>query len=181
VDRFWDRAGIREVLIRGGIKRPLSTELARIISWLTILVFVVIALNSLEIPVVVTVLSRFFLYVPNIFVALLILFAGYLLSNFFARAALIALVNSGVHEAGMVARAVRLAIFVFAGTMALEQLNIGRVSVLIAFGIMFGGVVLGFAIAFGLGAQHYVRDYLQRRIEGGEDNEGQRKDGIDHI
>ena len=43
VDGFWDRAGIREVLGRGGIKRPLSVERSRIIYWLTVLIFIVIA------------------------------------------------------------------------------------------------------------------------------------------
>ncbi len=151
VDRFWDRAGIREVLVRGGIKRPLSVELSRTVYWLTVLIFIVIALNALQIPLIEAVLARFFFYLPNVFVALLILFAGYLLCNFFARAVLIALVNSGVQEAGLIARAVRFAVFVFAVTMALEQLDIGKLSVLIAFTIMFGGVVLAFAIAFGLG------------------------------
>ena len=178
VDKFWDRAGIREVLIRGGIKRPLSTELSRMISWLTVLIFVVIALNALHIPVIDAVLGRFFLYLPNVFVAVLILFAGYLLSNFFARAVLITLVNSGVQEAGLIARVVRFAIFVFAGTMALEQLDIGKLSVLIAFAIMFGGVILAFAIAVGLGAQHYVRTYLDRRTESGEK---EKDNDIDHI
>jgi hypothetical protein len=175
VDRFWDRAGIREVLIRGGIRKPLSVELSRIVYWLTVLIFIVIALNALQIPVIEAVLARFFLYLPNVFVALLILFAGYLLCNFFARAALIGLVNSGVREAGLAARAVRFAIFVFAVTMALEQLDIGKASVLIAFTIMFGGAVLAFAIALGLGGQHYVREYLERRMRKGS------KDDVHHI
>ncbi len=178
VDRFWDRAGIREVLVRGGIKRPLSVELSRTIYWFTVLIFVVIALNALQIPVIEAVLSRFFLYLPNVFLALLILFAGYVLCNFFARAVLIGLVNSGVQEAGIIARVVRFAVFVFAVTMALEQLDIGKVSVLIAFTIMFGGVVLAFAIAFGLGGQHYVKTYLERRMEKSEREDEQ---NIDHM
>ncbi len=177
VDRFWDRAGVREVLIRGGIRRPISIEMSRIVYWLTVLIFIVIALNALQIAVIEAVLARFFLYLPNVFVALIILFAGYLLSNFFARAILIGLVNSGVREAGLIARAVRFAVFVFAVTMALEQLDIGKVSVLIAFTIMFGGVVLAFALAFGLGGQHYVRDYLEQRMKRNEDD----NEHIDHV
>lgn len=179
VDGFWDRAGIREVLVRGGIKRPPSVELSRTIYWLTVLIFMVIALNALQIPVIEAVLARFFLYLPNVFLAILILFTGYVLSSFFGRAVLIALVNSGVQEAGLIARAVRFAIFVFAVTMALEQLDIGKLSVLIAFTILFGGIVLAFAIAFGLGGQHYVKAYLERRMK--EKGEREEEDHIDHV
>jgi hypothetical protein len=175
VDRFWESAGIREVLARGGVRRPVSVELARLVSWLTVLVFAVIALNALHIPVIDTVLARFFLYLPNVFAALLILLAGLVLGNFFSRAVLITLVNSGVREAGLLARAARVAIFVFAVTMALEQLDIGKISVLIAFAIIFGGVVLALALAFGVAARPYIREYLSKRIEEGKG------EGDDHI
>lgn len=176
VDQFWDRAGIRDVLNRGGIKHPLSVELSKMAYWLIIIIFVVISLNALHIAAIETLVARFFLYLPNVFVALLILIVGYVLSNFVARAVLIALVNGGVQHAGLLARFMRFGVFVFAITMALDQLDIGRLSVLVAFGIMFGGVVLAFAIAFGLGAQQYVRDYLERSTRKGEPD-----DDIDHV
>jgi hypothetical protein len=176
VDRFWDRAGMRDVLNRGGIKQPLSAELSIIVYWLTLLIFVVIALNMLHIPAVDVVFARFFLYLPNVFTAVVILLVGYLLSNFLARAALIALVNSGVMQAGIIARLVRASIFVFAVVMALEQLDIGRQSVLVAFAIVFGGVVLALAIAVGLGAQHFIKEYMDRQIKACE-----KKDEINHL
>lgn len=176
VDRFWDRAGVREVLNRGGIREPLSVELSRITFWLVIVVFIIISLNALNLPAVDMVLARFFLYLPNVFIAVVILLVGYLLSNYFARAALIAAVNSGLRRAGLIARLVRLAVFLFSLTMALEQLEIGRISVLLAFAIMFGGIVLSFAIAVGLGAQGIVRDYLERKMNGGKE-----EDHINHM
>jgi hypothetical protein len=176
VDRFWDRAGMREVLNRGGIKQPLSVELSKIVYWLAILIFVIISLNALHIPPIETLLARLFLYLPNVLIAFLILFVGYVLSNFFARAALIALVNTGVQQAGLVARLVRLGVFMFSITMSLEQLDIGKLAVLIAFAIMFGGVVLALAIAFGLGAQQFVRDFLERKTAKRE-----REDDIEHL
>ncbi len=176
VDRFWDRAGMREVFNKGGLKQPLSVELSKIIYWLTVIIFVVISLAMLQIPAIDLVLTRFFLYLPNVFIALIILFVGYLLSNFFARAALIALVNAGVKQAGLAARLVRIAVFVFAITMTLDQLDIGRQSVLAAFTIIFGGVILAFAIAFGVGAHGLVRDYLERQMK-----ESEKEDDIEHL
>jgi hypothetical protein len=183
VDRFWNRAGIREVLARGGVKRPISVELSRLVSWLTILIFIVIALSALHIPFIETVLARTLLYLPNVFAAILILLAGVLLGNFFSRAILIALVNSGIREAGLIARITRVAILVFAVTMALEQLDIGKISVLIAFAIIFGGAVLAFALAFGFAVQPYVKAYLEKRMEeaGRQEGDGEKGDRIDHL
>lgn len=45
--------------------------------------------------------ESFLLYLPNVFVAALILLFGYLLGNFFGRAALIASVNAGIKFSGL--------------------------------------------------------------------------------
>jgi ABC-type phosphate/phosphonate transport system permease subunit len=60
--------------------------------------------------------------------------------------------------------------------MALEQLGIGRETIIIAFAIMFGGVVFALSLAFGLGARDIAKEYLERKMKG---NEG--KDDISHI
>jgi hypothetical protein len=172
VDRFWDRAGMREVLAKGGVRKPVSVELSRLVSWLTILIFMVIALNALRISAIEMVLAQFFLYLPNVFAAILILVAGLALGSFFSRALLITLVNSGVREAGVISRVTRVAIFIFAVTMALEQLDIGKFSVLIAFAIMLGGVVLALALAFGLAAQPYIKAYIEKRMGATEKEDG---------
>jgi uncharacterized membrane protein len=101
---------------------------------------------------------------------------GYLLSNFFGRAALIALVNAGTKNAGMISKFTRFTVFVFSATMALEQLGIGRDTVIIAFTIIFGGVVLAGAIACGLGGKDIARDYLEKKMK-----EDDKKDEIHHL
>jgi hypothetical protein len=82
LDKVSEKFGILEVLQKGGIKDSLSTLLAKIISWLTILIFLIISLRALNIPTIERLMEEFFLYLPNVFVAILILSAGYLLSNF---------------------------------------------------------------------------------------------------
>jgi hypothetical protein len=63
--------------------------------------------------------------------------------------------------------------------MALEQLGIGRETIVIAFAIIFGGIVLAFALAFGLGGRDAAKEYLEKKIKGdrGEDE----KDEISHL
>ena len=176
LDKRFERFGMEEVLGKGGITEPLSVLLSRIVGWITMFVFVIIALRALDIPSIERLLEGFFLYLPNVVVAALILFFGYFLSNFLGRAALITAVNAGIRLSGLIGRCVRLTVFVLAVTMALEQLGIGRETIIIAFAIIFGGVVLSLALAFGLGGRDIAREYLEKKVRGEE-----RKDEINHL
>lgn len=176
LDKFSERSGLVELFQKGGIREPLSLILSRLIGWLTVISFLIIALNSLDIPAVGRILESFILYLPNIFVAALILLLGYLLSNFLGRAALIAAVNAGIRLSGLIGKLVKLIVFLLALTMALEQLGIGRGTIVIAFAIIFGGVVLALAIAFGLGGRDIAKEYLEKKIKGEE-----KKDDISHL
>ena len=177
IDNLCERTGMNQLLCKSGIREPFSLLLAKLAGGITVAVFAVIAVQTISVPAVERLLERFFLYLPNVFVALIILFVGYLLSNFLSRAALIASVNAGVRLSGLVGRFVRYVILIMSITMALEHLGIGSETVIIAFTIVFSGVVLAFALAFGLGGRDVARDYLERKLKGVEREE----DDLSHL
>ena len=176
LDKLSERSGAVEMMQKGGVKETVSHILARIVGWMTIIIFSILSLRMLNVPVIERILERFILYLPNIFVAVLILFLGYFLGNFFGRAALIASVNAGFKLSSLVGTLVKLTIFLLAFTMALEQLGIGRETIIIAFAIIFGGIVFALSLAFGLGGRDIAREYLERKMKGEEG-----KDDISHI
>jgi hypothetical protein len=176
LDKLSEKCGLSEILLKGGVKEPASRLFSRIIGWLTILIFLIGSLRALNVPTIERLLEKFFLYLPNIFIALLILFAGYLLSNFLGRTVLIASVNAGVKMSGIIGKFVQFTVFFLCIAMALEQLGIGKETVLIAFTIIYGGVVFALALAFGLGGRNAARDYLEKRLKGEKD-----KDEIQHL
>jgi len=96
--------------------------------------------------------------------AMLILVAGFLLSNFVSQAVLIAAVNAGLPPARGVAAASRWGVQLIAVAMALEQLGIASNIVAVGFGITLGGVVFATAIAFGLGAKDLAKEFLENRL-----------------
>jgi len=175
IDEFSERHGINNILIKGGIKDKPSSLAGRFTGWLVFFIFLIISLSSLNVPAIERLLERFFLYLPNLFVAIIILLIGYLLSDFSGRAALIASVNAGLKASGLIGRSVKLTIFLLAATMALEQLGIGRETIIIAFAIVFGGIVLALSIAFGLGGRDIAKEYLEKKLKGEE------KDEIEHL
>ncbi len=144
--------------------------------WVVLISFLIISLNALRVPTVEDLLARFFLYLPNVIVAVLILSLGYLVGNFLGRASLIALVNADVSIASFLGRFVRITVYIIATTMALELLGIGKDTVLVAFAIVFGGIVLALAIAFGIGGQRAAGEYIERKLR-----EEREKDEIEHI
>lgn len=134
------------------------------------------AVRALQMPTIERLFERFLLYLPHVFVAAMILLFGYILSNFFGRAALIASVNAGIKVSGLIGKFVKFTVFMLDATMALEQLGIGRETVIIAFAIVFGGIVFALAIAFGLGGKDMAKDYMEKRLFKEEE-----KDDIEHL
>ncbi len=182
VDQVSQRTELLLVLRRGGIGEPVSVLLARLLSWVSLLVFFIIALSALQMPEVERLIEGFFLYLPNIIVAAAIIFIGYIVSNFLARGALIASVNAGIRHAGLIGKATRLAILLFVFSMALEQLGIGKDTIVMAFTIIFGGIVLTLALAFGLGGKDLARSYLEKRARGPEEPEKpEKEDEFKHL
>jgi len=179
LDKLSEKSGVMDLIRKGGIKDSVSVLLAKIARWVTVIIFAIIALRALELPTIEGIFGKFLLYLPNVFVAAVILLLGYLLGNFFGRAALIASVNAGIRIAGVIGRFVKFTVFLLAATMALEQLGIGKETIVIAFAIIFGGVVLALAIALGLGGRDTAKEYIEKKLKGEEEEE--KKDEISHL
>jgi len=179
LDRLSEKSGAMDLIRKGGIKDSVSVLLAKIVRWVIIIIFAIIALRALELPTIERIFEKFILYLPNVFVAAAILLLGYLLGNFFGRAALIASVNAGIRVAGVIGRFIKFTVFLLAATMALEQLGIGKETIVIAFAIVFGGVVLALALALGLGGRDTAKEYIEKKLKGEEEEE--KKDEISHL
>ena len=92
---------------------------------------------------------------------------------------LITAVNAGIVQARLLARVTRSVVLLFAVATALVEVGIGRDMVLIAFGVLFGGLVLALALAFGLGGRHLAREILERGRR--REREPAPQDSITHL
>ena len=178
LDKISEKFGLADLLKKGGVSESAPSLFSRIIGWLIIFTFLIISLRALNVPTILRLLEKLFLYLPNIFIATFILFVGYLLSNFLGRAALITCVNAGLKMSGIIGKFVKFTVFFLSVTMALEQLGIGKETVLIAFAIIYGGVVLALAIAFGIGGKDAAKEYIDKRLKGNDEDE---QDKFQHL
>jgi hypothetical protein len=172
-----DNVGASQMLTKADLPPP-TELLARLVFWVTWATFLMLGISTLGLVVLQEQISRFFLYVPQIFVALLILLIGILLANFVSRAVLLGMVNANVPSARLLSNTVRMFIVILTVAMALEHVALAKSVVLIAFSIAFGAVMLGLAIAFGLGGRDVARRFLERQFT--EDTKGE-KDEISHL
>jgi hypothetical protein len=110
-------------------------------------------------------------YLTHAVGAILILLAGNLIARFLARSVLIGSVNEQLQYARFLSLGVKWLVLVLAAAMALEHLEIGGVVVDLAFGILFGGIVLTLALAVGLASRDLVSRSLESHAErAGEHN-----------
>jgi len=178
LDAAFARSGVTEALQKMAVKDTPAKLIGRMFFWLVAFIFFVLALSVMRVPVIDQLLERLLLYLPNIFVALVVLAIGWFLGNFLGRATLIASVNAGSKIAGPLSKGVKGVILLFAFVMAFEQLGIGRSTVIAAFAIMFGGVVLALALAFGLGGRDLARTFLEKRFKKNGDAD---RDDLKHL
>lgn len=165
-----ENAGATQLLHQAAL--PSSTELvSRFVFWVGWAAFVLLGVSVLGIAGLQEYISRFFLFLPRLFVALVILFFGFLGANFFSRAALLAAVNANVRSARLLSMSVRAIIGIFVLSMVFEMLGVAEQTVLIAFGTIFGAIMLGLAIAFGLGGQALAREFLEKKLGTGKREE----------
>jgi len=178
-DSWSDRMGFTNLMRKGDMWHKPSSVLVALVFWMLVIVTLMSGLNALQIPAIDHLVEQFFSYIPRILSAVIILIVGYLLSGFFSRAVLIAAANSGFHYAKLISDAIHALLMVLILAMVMEQLQIAPSIVLAAFSIIFGGIVIALAIAFGVGGIDVARRVIEK--EAAAKNKGRTEDEIEHI
>jgi len=104
-------------------------------------------------------------YVTHAVGAALLLIAGVLIARFLARSVLISAVNAQIQYARILSLGVKWLVLVLTAAMVLDHLQVGGNIVGLAFGILFGGIVLTLSLAVGLGSRDLVSRSLERNVE----------------
>jgi len=104
-------------------------------------------------------------YLTHAVGAFFLLVAGNLIARFLARSVLIGAVNAQLQYARFLSLGVKWLVLVLTAAMVLEHLEIGGMVVDLAFGILFGGIVLTLSLAVGLGSRDLVSRSLESRVE----------------
>jgi len=169
-DRLTQRIGANEMLRNAGMPAA-ELLIAKIVFWIVWIGFMLSAVDTLQFAPFQGLVDEFFRFVPRFLVALLVFTLGFLIGNFLWRATLLAAVNAGIPGARLLSGSLRILVIGIGVVMALEQLGLATGVVLTAFAITFGALMLGTAIAFGLGGRDAAKQLLERQFRGNRERD----------
>ncbi len=130
--------------------------------WVTIIIFLIPSASILGMPQVSNLLNDLIMYLPNVGIAVIILFLGALFAEFLGNIVRATAGGLGSSIAGSLAGLSRYVIYVFAGLVALSQLGIAPqiISILITGFVAAGAIALG--LAFGLGGKDAAAELIAK-------------------
>ena len=144
-----------------------SSIVARASFWTCVLTGLVIGVAAFDAsfasstPIPVSMLP----YLTRFVGAVLLLIVGILIARFLSRSVLIAAVNAQLQYERVLSLGVKWLVLVLTSAMVLDHLQVGGIIVELAFGILFGGMVLTLSLAVGLGARELVGRTLENRSD----------------
>jgi hypothetical protein len=140
-----------------------SVLLTRFVFWGCVLLGFILGLSAFDASYAnASDISVFLLpYLTHSVGAIVLFLAGNLIARFLSRSVLIGAVNARLQYARFLSHGVKWLVLVLTGAMVLDHLQVGGTVVDLAFGILFGGIVLTLSLAIGLGS----RDLVSRSIE----------------
>jgi hypothetical protein len=143
--------------------QSLTLTLSRAVFWAGILLGLVLGIASFDAAYgpATHFAAALYPYLTRIVSAVLILLVGTIVSRFLARTVLIGAVNMNLQYARLLSQGVKWLVMVLTVAMALDHLGIGGNIVELAFGILFGGIVLALSLAIGLGSKEMVSRSLE--------------------
>ena len=177
-DRISDRPRVSDSLRRAGLRHAPSVLVGQLLRWLIVIFTLLGALSILSAEATDVVIGAMVTYMPRLVAGLLLLVAGYAVSSFAGRSALIWAVNAQVHGARWLSGAVRLLVGVFFTALALENLGFGRDIALVVLAILLGGAVFSAALAYGLAGKDLARQSLERVVR---EAHGEDQDTLSHL
>jgi len=156
-----ERSGMDNFLRQGGMVGDTTSIFGFLIYWLVILAALLVAFNGLGLTYITDLLGRVVWFVPNVFVALLVIAFGSYFARFIGDTVITYCRNVKLQDAAFLGKLAQYAIMVFVVLIALDQVKVGGDIVRQSFLVILAGVVFALALAFGIGG----KDWAAERIE----------------
>ena len=163
-DRLCDRLGVGQVVERTGMGHSSSYLAGQLVQGLIILVTLLAGLNELGTPLSRNLVDQFFLYLPHLLAAFLVLIGGALVSRFLGRSVLIAAVNAQMPSARLLSGLSRFFVMALTVVAALDELGISRITIIVTFAIVLEGSSLPPRSRWAWARGSLARDLLQSQF-----------------
>jgi hypothetical protein len=157
-----ERAGLDNFLRQGGWNGDTSSLFGVLAYWMVIFASLLLAFNGMGLSYIADLLGRVVWFVPNLFVALLVLAFGSYFARFVGEAVASYLRGVQMRDAVLLGRIARYAVMAFVILIALDQVKVGGDIVRESFLVVLAGIVFALALAFGLAGKDWAATQIER-------------------
>ena len=148
------------------IKKQTPSEVAGFVAQIGVmLVAAVAATGVLGIPALTRLVDGLLVISGQVLSGIVVFAIGLYLANLAQKV----VASSGTQQSQVLGQIARLAIIVFVGAMALQQMGIAASIVNLAFGLLLGAIAVAMAISFGLGGRDVASEQLRDWMSGFRD------------
>ena len=160
-DELMQRSGLAEFTNKMGTGLDSAGIIAGLVKWLTRIVVLLVAFDVLGLPAVSDVMRQLLLWLPNLVVAIFVLFIGGIAARALGNIIRGATAEAGFANPETLANVVRTTVWAFAIVVAINQLGIATNLITTLFTGFVSALAIALGLAFGLGG----RDLASRTLE----------------
>lgn len=174
VDKYGETLKDLSFIDNLGIDLKISGIFSAFVSFFIFLFFLVTAVEVLSLDAISNLVLDFISYLPSLFSAVVILIVGTLFALFIKKAVHSACSSIGIPAAGVIANIVFYILFISIAMSALEQAQFETKVISNNLTLVMGGIVMAFAIGYGLASKQMVSNQLNSLYYKSEFSTGQR-------
>jgi len=163
IDKIAGKAGITTFLHKGGIKDSFSELLSGFVHLLFILMTLVMTAEVVGIKILRVLAVTVVDYVPQVITAVFVFVFGIIVAKIIAKLVYTIAENVHMPNSAILERISRWAIVIYAATISLAELGFRSLLEGTTFHILLGGVVLAYALAYGLGGKDKAAKHLANK------------------
>lgn len=160
-DELMQRSGLADFMNKMGTGTDSAGIVAGVVKWIVRVVVLLVAFDVLGLPAVSDVMRQLLLWLPNLVVAIFVLFVGGIAARALGNIVRGATAEGGFANPETLANVTRTTVWAFAIVVAINQLGIATNLI----NTLFTGLVAALAIAFGLAFGMGGRDLASRSLE----------------
>lgn len=160
VDKLGDKLNNIDLIAESNVKIVASVILSKIVYYLLLLIFVVMSTDILAIDAISNLFTDLINFIPNLIVAMIILFLGLLFADAIRKMVLTLAKSLNLPSANLISNAIFYFLLINVLITALKQTGISTSFVEGNFMILIGGGVLAFALGYGLASKDLVSNFL---------------------
>jgi hypothetical protein len=160
-DELMQRSGLSDFMNKMGTGVDSVGIVAGVVKWIVRIVVLLVAFDALGLPAVSDVMRQLLLWLPNLVVAIFVLFIGGIAARALGNVVRGATAEGGFTNPETLVNVTRTTVWAFAVVVAINQLGIATNLINTLFTGFVGALAIACGLAFGLGG----RDLASRSLE----------------